>query len=215
MEYQPPVILEPPSTARSAVIWLHGLGADGNDFVPVASELNVQQALGLRFIFPHAPVQPVTLNGGYPMPAWYDVYSSALEQQIDAAGIARSVDYLNALIADQLRDGIALNCLVLAGFSQGGVVALDCALRMREKPAGVIALSTYLAQSVGDGTGLPVFQAHGVQDDVVPFTIAQTTAQQLQTLGAQVDSRHYPMAHHVHPQEMMDIADWLRMRLGE
>lgn len=213
MQYRAPIILEPSGKAHSAIIWLHGLGADGSDFVPIVPELKVQDQLGLRFVFPHAPIQPVTVNDGYQMPAWYDIYSAALAQKIDHQGIAASVAYLNQLVEEQLNSGIALGRLILAGFSQGGVVALDCALRMQSKPVGVMALSTYLADRVGDGSGLGVFQGHGLHDDVVPPQLAKVTEQQLKQLGAQVESHQYPMAHSVHPQEIADIAVWLQARL--
>lgn len=210
MNYREPIILEPSVEARSAIIWLHGLGADGNDFVPVVPALNVQDQLGLRFVFPHASIRPVSVNNGYQMPAWYDVYSTEIAQKIDHAGIAQSVTYLNQLIENQVNSGIPLNRLVLAGFSQGGVIALDCALRMQEKPAGVMALSTYLADTAaGSGEGLHVFHAHGLHDHSIPIQIAHVTEQALKQLGTQVESHQYAIAHSVHPQEIADIAAWL------
>lgn len=215
MQYRAPIILEPSGKAHAAIIWLHGLGADGSDFVPVVPELKVQDPLGLRFVFPHAPIQPVTVNNGYQMPAWYDIYSASLAQKIDHQGIAASVAYLNQLIDEQLNTGIALGRLILAGFSQGGVIALDCALRMQSKPAGVMALSTYLANpTVGKGDKLSVFQGHGLHDDVIPIQLAKAAEQQLKQIGAQVESHQYPMAHSVHPQEIADIATWLQGRLS-
>jgi phospholipase/carboxylesterase len=214
LKYESPIVLEPQGTARSAIIWLHGLGANGHDFVPIVPELGVQEDLGLRFIFPHAAVQPVTLNGGYPMPAWYDMVSIELERKLDLAGVAQSVAYVEQLIGQQLASGISLDKLVLAGFSQGGVVVLDCALRMPNKPAGVMALSTYLAESIGDGKGLDIFQAHGIQDDVVAIALAHQAESELRALGAKVNSHEYTMPHSVCEPEIRDIAHWLRERLS-
>lgn len=208
----PPIVLEPEQKADACVIWLHGLGADGNDFVPMVDQLHVPA--GLRFVFPHAPMQPVTINNGFVMRSWYDIAQMDLQRVPDLAGIAESVAYLNTLIAAQLADGIPLSRLILAGFSQGGVVVTDCALRMAEKPAGVLALSTYLAEAVGDGAGLTMFQAHGEHDDIVPMKAADDAAAALEGLGVALERRQYPMAHQVHPQEILDISAWIRDRLA-
>ena len=166
-QFDPPVVIEPAVSAKACVIWLHGLGADGNDFVPIVPELRLPESLAVRFVFPHAPVIPVTINAGYRMRAWYDIAVADLQRQIDLDGVAASSAYLQGLVDDQLIKGIASERLILAGFSQGGVIALDCALRMSKKPGGVLALSTYLAQPIGSGSGLSVFQAHGTHDDIV------------------------------------------------
>ena len=213
-EYDPPIVLEPQGAARACVIWLHGLGADGNDFVPIVPELSLPEELGVRFVFPHAAVQPVTINGGYRMRAWYDIAEADLLREPDLDGVAQSVGYLQYLVAQQLESGIGLDRLVLAGFSQGGVIALDCALQMAEKPAGVLALSTYLARAEGQGAGLQVFQAHGSMDDIVPLRAALAAQSSLRELGAEVDWHEYPMPHSVHPSEIMDIGRWLRQRLA-
>jgi len=212
--YDPPIVLEPEQSARACVIWMHGLGADGNDFVPIVPQLGLPENLGVRFVFPHAPVQPVTINGGYQMRAWYDILKADLEREIDLVGVAESVAYLQQLVDDQLAAGIALDQMVLAGFSQGGVVALECALQMPQKPAGVLALSTYLAQARGEGAGLQVFQAHGTQDPVVPMQTGMAARTGLEALGANVTWHEYPMPHSVHPTEIVDIGNWLRARLG-
>lgn len=215
MEYEAPIILDPEqSPAKACVIWLHGLGADGHDFEPIVPQLALPEGLGVRFIFPHAPVQPVTINGGYQMRAWYDIREINLQRDIDLQGVAQSVDYLNALVEQQRSQGIGMDKIVLAGFSQGGVIALDCALRMAEKPVGVMALSTYLAEEVGDGKGLNIFQAHGTQDDVVLPAAAEMARDSLTRLGAEVSFHQYPMPHSVHPTEVMDISNWLRARLA-
>lgn len=213
-QYDPPIVIEPDSPARASVIWLHGLGADGNDFVPIVPELRLPGSLAVRFVFPHAAVMPVTVNGGYLMRAWYDITTADLQRDTDLDGVASSVAYLQTLVDQQLAAGIPLQRLVLAGFSQGGVIALDCALRMVDKPAGVLALSTYLAQSGGDGQGLQVFQGHGALDDVVPMAAGAAARAGLEALGAEVAWHEYPMQHSVHPAEIMDIGEWLRQRLG-
>lgn len=211
--YDKPIVLEPRGKARACVIWLHGLGADGNDFVPIVPQLRLPESLGVRFVFPHAPVMPVTVNGGYRMRAWYDILDVDLGSRPDCDGVACSSDYLQQLVDEQLAAGIDLARLVLAGFSQGGVVVLDRALQMPRKPAGVLALSTYLARDVGDGAGLNVFQAHGTQDTVVPPQAGEAARDALRARGAEVDWNEYPMPHSVHQNEVADIGDWLRGRL--
>lgn len=210
-DHDSPIVLEPRAPADACVIWLHGLGADGHDFVPMVEQLQVPA--GLRFVFPHAPMQPVTINGGYVMRSWYDIAEQDLQRKPDLAGIAESVAYLQQLIDEQHVLGIARSRLLLAGFSQGGVVVTDCALRLSEKPAGVLALSTYLAEAVGDGQGLHLFQAHGEQDDIVPVSAADRALDQLRMLGAQVETHRYPMGHQVHPREIADIGRWISQRL--
>jgi len=213
VQFENPIVLEPATEAKACVIWLHGLGADGDDFVPIVPQLELPVSLGVRFVFPHARVQPVTINGGYQMRSWYDITENDLQRQPDLSGIAESVEYLQQLMSEQQRSGISLDKMVLAGFSQGGVVALDCALRLKDKPAGVMALSTYLAEAMGDATGLEVFQGHGLQDDIVPKQAGLAAANYLRSVGARVDWREYAMAHSVHPQEISDIALWLEERL--
>jgi phospholipase/carboxylesterase len=213
-QYDAPIVLEPEQPARACVIWLHGLGADGSDFVPVVPQLCLPETLAVRFVFPHAPVQPVTINGGYRMRAWFDIVEADLQRELDLDGVAESVAYLQQLIDEQLAAGIGLDRLVLAGFSQGGVVALDCALQMPHKPAGVLALSTYLAQARGEGQGLQIFQAHGTQDPIVPMQAALQARAGLEGLGAEVAWHEYPMPHGVHPTEIMEMARWLRARLA-
>jgi len=210
----PPIVIDPRPPVRSCVIWLHGLGADGHDFEPIVPELRLPEALGVRFVFPHAPFRAVTINAGYRMRAWYDIGSADLETHPDFDGISDSEGYLEELVEQQLEQGIPLDRLVLGGFSQGGVIALQTALQMDAKPAGVLALSTYLAEPAGIGDGLRVFQAHGNSDTVVPLAAAQRARAALEALGAKVDWREYPMAHAVHPQEVADISRWLIARLS-
>ncbi|RMG34444.1 MAG: carboxylesterase [Gammaproteobacteria bacterium] len=212
-EYEAPIVIEPPGPARACVLWLHGLGADGHDFEPIVPELALPEELGVRFVFPHAPMRPVTLNGGYVMRAWFDLRAQDLAWSPDLEGIAESAAYLERLMEEQLADGIAPQRLILAGFSQGGVVALETALGLTVKPGGVMALSTWLARPAGSGEGLQIFQAHGEMDPVVPLSAALEARTELEALGAKVEWHSYPMAHTVHPAEIRDMAGWLRRRL--
>lgn len=208
------VILPAEGEHRHSIIWLHGLGADGSDFLPLVPELALPDGLGIRWVFPHAPVRPVTVNGGYRMRAWYDIASPDLTAQVDAAGIRRSRDRLLALLAAEQAAGIPAQRIVLAGFSQGGVIALSAALAAADKPAGVLALSTYLPlrDRVTPGA-LQVLQAHGEYDDIVPQAVAEQTRDYLQGLGLALEWRSYPMAHGLCAAEIGDIRAWLLARL--
>jgi len=201
---------------RLAVIWLHGLGADGHDFEPIVPELRLPQATPVRFIFPHAPMQPVTINGGMVMRAWYDITAMDLGSAVDAEGISRSADNLGRLVQATIDSGFAPECIVLAGFSQGGVIALHTALRHPERLAGIIALSTYVAlpeqlrESASEANrNLPIFMAHGRHDPVIPLALGERSRDFLLAQGYPVQWRDYPMEHAVHPEEIRDIADWL------
>lgn len=194
----------------ASIIWLHGLGADGSDFVPLAQQLALP--IAVRFIFPHAPVMPVTLNGGYVMPAWYDLFSLDIAGHQDAAGIRASAAMLVELIELETARGIAPERIVLAGFSQGGAIALQTALRYPKKLAGVLALSTYLplAASVGSektpaNQTVPIFMAHGRTDTVIPLQAALTAKNQLGAQGYVVEWHEYSMEHSVCPPEVDDI----------
>jgi phospholipase/carboxylesterase len=203
-----------------SVIWLHGLGADGHDFEPIVPELHLPASLPLRFVFPHAPVRPVTINGGMSMRAWYDIYSLDAEGRADEAGVRESGELLQALIEQQKTLGIPSDKIVLAGFSQGGAIAMHTALRSKEKLAGLMALSTYLPlhskfeqevvddASCGD-TSLPIFMAHGSFDPVLTIDRGQSSAELLRKHGFTVDWHEYPMAHQVCMEEIKDIRDWL------
>ena len=199
-----------------AVIWLHGLGADGHDFVPIVPHLTAASARPVRFVFPHAPVRPVTVNGGMAMRAWYDIMGLAIDRDQDRDGIAASLAAVNALIDQQLASGIAPGRLVLAGFSQGGAIALRCGLARADGLAGIVALSCYLLQAdqleqwlAAPSARPPVFIAHGQQDPVVPLALGQSAAQRLQESGLAVDWRAYPMPHSVAPDEIRDLDRWL------
>jgi phospholipase/carboxylesterase len=203
-----------------SVVWLHGLGADGHDFEPIVPELQIPSELPLRFVFPHAPVRPVTLNGGMSMRAWYDIYSLDREGPADEAGIRESGEILNALIGREQERGIPADRIVAAGFSQGGAIALYSALRYPERLAGLMALSTYmpLASSFesevvknaeaanGD---LPIFMAHGSFDPVLPFAAGVDSRDRLTAAGFEVEWHDYPMAHGVCPDEILHIRAWL------
>lgn len=197
-----------------SVIWLHGLGADGHDFEPIVPELRLPAELPLRFVFPHAPVRPVTINGGMAMRAWYDIVSLDAEGRADADGVRESTAILEELIAREIERGIGADMIVIAGFSMGGAIAINTALNTGHKLAGMLALSTYLPlpgevdASAGD-RGLPVFMAHGSFDPMLPMQWGRLSAERLQEAGFEVEWHDYPMAHAVCPEEIRDIADWL------
>ena len=206
-----------------SIIWLHGLGADGNDFVPVVSEL---EALGLsncRFVFPNAPTRPVTINAGMQMRAWYDITSLDFNQrEEDASGINASASLLDALINRESEKGINPADIVIAGFSQGGAIALHTAIRHPKKLAGVMALSTYLplAATVAEEKHLAnqqtsIFFAHGVQDDVIAIQYAQSSKELLEKQGHPVQWHTYQMSHTLSIDEIKDIAIWLKNVLGQ
>lgn len=197
-----------------SVIWLHGLGADGHDFEPIVPELHLPAELPLRFIFPHAPVRPVTINGGMAMRAWYDIISLDAEGRADAAGVHESTALLEELIAREIERGIPAEKIVIAGFSMGGAVAINAALHTKEKLAGLMALSAYLPlpSEVDGSTGsrdLPVFMAHGSFDPMLPMQWGQLSADRLQEAGFTIEWHDYPMAHAVCPEEIRDISTWL------
>jgi phospholipase/carboxylesterase len=201
----------------ASVIWLHGLGADGNDFVPLVPELNLTGCAPIRFVFPNAPVMPVTINGGYRMRAWYDILGADLVRREDDAGIHKSAMLLENLIARETARGIKAQHIVLAGFSQGCAIALHTGLRHGEQLAGIIGLSGYLpladtvaAERSANNLQTPIFMAHGTADSVVPLARAKASLNQLQSLGYTIDWHLYPMQHSVHPDEVVAIGAFLR-----
>lgn len=203
----------------ASIIWLHGLGADGHDFEPIVPELRLPDSLPSRFVFPHAPVQPVTLNGGMAMRAWYDIITLDREGPVDANGINESSALLEALVAREEERGIDPGRIVLAGFSQGGVIAINTVLRSGRTFAGLMALSSWLAlPDALDGNGVdtttPVFMAHGQFDPMVPMQYGRLSADRLVGAGFEVQWHDYPMAHAVCPQEIDDIRTWLLGRLS-
>jgi len=214
------VVLEP-AVAHSTVIWLHGLGADGRDFVPIVPELRLPDALGVRFIFPHADVRPVTINNGYPMRAWYDITSLSPGGRGDAAGLPESVARVRARIESEQAAGIAPSRIVIAGFSQGGAVAFHAALSHPERLAGVLALSTYLPvpetlepRLAAANLDVPILMCHGTFDPVVVPAMAEAARTWLAAHQISVDWRTYPMQHQVCPAEIADIAGFLAARLA-
>ena len=204
-------------TVDACVIWLHGLGADGSDFVPIVEQLQLPAGLRLRFIFPHAPVRPITINQGYRMPGWYDIASPDIVAQEDVAGIEASSAAINVLIEQQIQAGIAPERIVLAGFSQGGVIALHCGLKQSEpQPGGIIALSCYLpgCAQLQAGRDLALFLAHGRRDPVVAIDRGRKGAKSLERAGYNPEWHEYDMEHSVCASEISDIRRWLLGRLG-
>ena len=218
---QDAVIIEPASRHRASVIWLHGLGADGHDFEPVAPELGLPAGAGARFIFPHAPFMAVTINGGQRMRAWYDIRCADLRQQEDAAAIRASAKLIERYIRAEQASGIPASRIILAGFSQGGALALHTGLRYAVSLGGIIALSSYLplperlrAEATDANRASPVFMAHGQADPVIPLAEGQATVEALRQAGFTVDWHEYPMPHSVCPQEITAIGAWLSERLA-
>lgn len=203
------------------VLWLHGLGADGHDFAPIVPELVRRDWPALRFVFPHAPQRAVTINGGMRMRAWYDIRDFDLANRADETGVLESVAQVEALIARENERGVPDSRIVLAGFSQGGAIALAAGLRRSAPLAGLVGLSTYLpaankaAEFLVDGaTAQPLFMAHGTQDPVVPFAAGEHSAALLKMLGFAVDWHSYPMTHQVCAEEIDDLGNWLSRRFA-
>jgi phospholipase/carboxylesterase len=205
----------------AAVIWMHGLGADGHDFEPIVPELGLPARPAIRFVFPHAPLRPVTINQGHVMRAWYDIHALAGVRREDEAGVRQSAQQVEALIEREGQRGIAPRRLVLAGFSQGGAMALHVGLRHRERLAGVLALSCYLPLAATLATeaspanrSVPIFWAHGVHDPMIPLAMAEHGREQVAALGYPIEWHQYPMPHSVSAEEIADIARWLGRMLG-
>ncbi|NIM00141.1 MAG: alpha/beta fold hydrolase [Acidobacteria bacterium] len=210
------VEIEPDGVARSAVIWLHGLGADGHDFEPIVPELGVDPSHAIRFVFPHAPQRPVTINGGFVMPAWYDIRALSLSRDVDERGVLDSAERVHALIRHENARGIPAERIVLAGFSQGAAMALHVGLRYPEALAGIVALSTYLVRDESleeerseANLGIRIFQAHGTMDPMVRPEAGQLAFDRLKALGYSIEFRAYPMAHEVHPDEIAAVGEAL------
>jgi phospholipase/carboxylesterase len=197
-----------------SVIWLHGLGADGHDFEPIVPELRLPESLPLRFVFPHAPVRPVTINGGMAMRAWYDILSLDAAGRADEQGVRDSTALLDSLIGREIERGVDADKIVVAGFSQGGAIAINAVLNSKLKLGGLMALSTYLAlpgdlEVRGGNRGLPVFMAHGSFDPMIPIQWGRASADKLIEAGYSLEWRDYPMAHAVCAEEIDDIRAWL------
>jgi phospholipase/carboxylesterase len=218
----PRIELESGPNPTAAVIWLHGLGADGNDFAGLVPELDLDDCPPIRFVFPHAPSIPVTLNGGYIMPAWYDILGSNLVDRQDAAGIQKSEQAIKALIENEVARGIRYERIVLAGFSQGCAMALHTGLRLPHRLAGIMALSGYLpladrfaTERLQANANTPVFMAHGTQDPVVVLERGEKSRDALAAMGHPVQWHTYLMQHAVHPGEIADIAAFLKQVLKD
>ena len=209
--------LETTHQVDAAVIWLHGLGADGNDFKAIVPSLNLPKSAAIRFIFPHAPMRPVTINGGMPMRAWYDILEMSLERKVDMANIDESVDQITQLIELQIEKGVPAERILVAGFSQGGVIAYQVGLLGKYKLAGIMALSTYLADAnlIPEATDsvngqTPLLIHHGTQDPVVPYELAVRAHGELENKGYQIEKAFYSMPHSVCPEQVVDISRWIQ-----
>lgn len=218
----PHIQIETAPQPSAAVVWLHGLGADGNDFAGLVPELDLSGCPAIRFIFPHAPAMPVTVNGGYVMPAWYDIFGANLVDRQDAAGIRASAQAVAALIEHEIARGIPASRIVLAGFSQGCAMALHTGLRFPHTLAGIMALSGYLplaehfaAERTAANAHTPIFMAHGSQDPVVVPARGEASRDLLASLGYPVQWHSYPMPHSLHPREVTDIAIFLKQVLAQ
>jgi len=209
------LILSPTLPAKNTVIWLHGLGADGHDFVNIVPELHLPEALAVRFIFPHAPVRPVSLNNGLPMRAWFDIHGLTGDAKIDERGIYESDQALRVLIRQEIEQGIPCENIILVGFSQGGALALYSGLIYPKRLGGILGLSTYLPINALRQTqtqqpkDVPIFMAHGDYDTVVLPGLGHASREYLVTQGYQAEWRTYPMAHSVCAPEIHDISTWL------
>ena len=199
-----------------SIVWLHGLGADGNDFVPIVPELGLPPARALRFIFPHAPVRAVTINNGMRMRAWYDIAAADLNNRADISGVRQSTDQIEGLIAREKGRGVPAAHIVLAGFSQGGAIALYAGLRHAERLAGILALSTYLvqadrlpAEAAAANRDVPIFMAHGTADPVVRFEWGLASRRALEANGNPVEWHQYPIEHSLCLEEVRAIGAWL------
>jgi phospholipase/carboxylesterase len=212
----PAIEIETKPKPSHAVIWLHGLGADGNDFVPVVKQMKLPR-LGIRFVFPHAPMRPVTINGGFVMRAWYDIAYQELAFKEDERGLRDSQKLIEDIIARENARGIPSNRIVLAGFSQGGVMTLQVGLRQPKRLAGLMALSAYLPMSPMieiernvASASVPIFMGHGIADNIVPLALGAMSRDTLSKLGYEVEWHQYPMPHSVCAEELADISAWLK-----
>lgn len=213
-----PVIIETGTAAAdSCVIWLHGLGADGHDFEPIVPELRLPAAMNTRFLFPHAPMMPVTINQGFVMRAWYDIRTADIGAEADEKGIRAAAELVSGMIDAQIENGILPERIVLAGFSQGGAIVLHAGLRYPARLAGIMALSTYLplaqtleAEKSEDNADTPIFMAHGSEDPVIPVDLAYKSLKRLEQQQYKVEWHEYNgMPHSVSEQEIYHVAEWL------
>ena len=199
---------------KASVIWLHGLGADGNDFAPIVPQLNLSLDFGVRFIFPHAPAIPVTINSGYVMPAWYDIKQVDVDRHVDNEQLQESASRIHDLIDREIERGIQSTRIIVAGFSQGGAVSFEAALSYEQPLAGIMALSTYFA-TVGTikinaiQQSIPILICHGEHDPVVSESLGKRSRASLEKLGFDPEYHSYPIEHSVCPQEIEDVGNWI------
>lgn len=208
MNLEKPIEIEINGSPEHTIIWLHGLGADGHDFVPIVNELKLSKNLSIRFIFPHAPIMPVTINNGYKMRSWFDILSLSDESKIDKEGIMKAITGIEHIINQEIARGIHPEKILLAGFSQGATMALATIMHYPQRLTGAIGLSGFLAPSMmtkPSHVTTPIFLAHGVHDNVVPFAWGELTRALLQHAGFPVEWHAYPVAHHVNADEVADI----------
>lgn len=213
----PSICIEPTKTAQFSVIWLHGLGADGNDFASIVPQLRIPEYMPIRFIFPHAPAMPVTINQGYKMPAWFDIYDIDLSSRADKEGVKRSTAEIHKLIDHEVQRGIPSDHIILAGFSQGSVIAFYSGLTYPSPLAGIVALSGLLphaeeliASASPANQQIPIFIAHGTMDNIVPIKLGELSYQALVAAGYEVSWHTYPMAHSVCMEEISDISGFIQ-----
>lgn len=216
-ELLPFEIVKTAEKTEYTIIWLHGLGADGNDFVPLVPELGLPESLAIKFIFPHAPVRPVTINNGFEIRAWFDMLSMDRQNNSKEEDILITVSWINQFIDQEIKNGVSSKKILLAGFSQGGVIALQAGLRYPKKLAGIMALSTYipfdkelLQQTNPAQKGLPIFAAHGAHDPVIPVESWQDYVPKLEAQDFNVEAHSYPMEHSLCAEEIRDISAWLQ-----
>jgi phospholipase/carboxylesterase len=216
--YNDIVTINPNTPHNASIIWLHGLGADGYDFVDIIPQLHLPAEMGIKFIFPNAPIQPVTLNGGFKMRAWFDIYELDKQARIDEEGIQNSLKILDSLIAAETSAGIASDKIILAGFSQGAAIVLRYILATKEKYAGALAISGFLPITTEFQPScistIPIFMAHGEYDSVVPISWAKESSNKLNSFGCKVDWRTYQTEHGLCDKEITDISNWLQIILA-
>ncbi|XOV79832.1 MAG: alpha/beta hydrolase [Aestuariibacter sp.] len=221
-ERLPFVDVNPQRPHDAVVIWLHGLGDSGNGFAPIVPQLGLPDELAIRFVFPHAPVIPVTINNGMAMRAWYDIKNLSFEDRADMEGVMRSAGQVRLLIEEEIAKGTPAERIVLAGFSQGGVIAYYLGLRFEQKLAGIMTLSTYMCDADTQkldwheaNKATPIFASHGVYDEMVPIALGKAASQNLSDAGYQVQWQQYPIQHNVCMEQLQEVASWLTARLGK
>lgn len=219
MEYLPHIQIETNDTPDASIIWLHGLGADGHDFAPIVPELGLPESAAIRFIFPHAPSIPVTINNGYVMPAWYDILEMSIDRKVDTEQLLKSSQYVVDFIEREIERGIDSQRIIIAGFSQGGAVAIQSALTYQKPLAGLLAMSTYFATKATiepnvTNKNIPIQLMHGLMDPVVPVQLGSDSLQTLTSMGYSPDLKTYPMEHAVCPPQIKDIGNWINQVLS-